>query len=66
MISYFPAFNTCLIDDKLYRPTSEGEIKPKYEGMINTYFAILGSIISSFCTSPFFNQGKLVFQDIIN
>lgn len=66
MISYFPAFNTCLIDDKLYRPTSEDDIKPKYEGMINTYFAILGSIISSFCTSPFFNQGKLVIQDILN
>ena len=55
-----------LINDDLYRPTSEGSIKPKYEGMINTYFAILGSIVSSFCTSPFFNQGKFVIQDILN
>lgn len=66
LISYFPAFNTCLINDDLYRTIDSKKIKPKFEGMINTYFALIGSIIGTFCTSPFFNNGKLVLQDILN
>ena len=66
LISYFPSFNTCLINDDLYRRNDEGGIKPKFEGMINTYFALIGSIIGTFCVSPFFNNGKLELQDILN
>ena len=66
LISYFPAFNTSLINDDLYRTIDKGKIKPKFEGMINTYFALIGSIIGTFCTSPFLNNGKLVLQDIFN
>lgn len=69
LISYFPAFNTSLINDDLYRTIDKGDllkIKPKFEGMINTYFALIGSIIGTFCTSPFLNNGKLVLQDILN
>ena len=66
LISYFPAFNTCLINDDLYRTIGKEKIKPKFEGMINTYFALIGSIIGTFCTSPFLNNGKLVLQDILN
>ena len=69
LISYFPAFNTSLINDDLYRTIDKGnllKIKPKFEGMINTYFALIGSIIGTFCTSPFLNNGKLVLQDILN
>ena len=66
LISYFPAFNTCLINDDLYRTIDKRSIKPKFEGMINTYFALIGSIIGTFCTSPFFNNGKLEIQDILN
>jgi ammonium transporter Rh len=53
LISYFPAFNTSLINDDLYRTIDKGKflkIKPKFEGMINTYFALIGSIIGTFCT----------------
>ena len=69
LISYFPAFNTSLINDDLYRTIDKDnllKIKPKFEGMINTYFALIGSIIGTFCTSPFLNNGKLVLQDILN
>jgi ammonium transporter Rh len=69
LISYFPAFNTSLINDDLYRTIDNSnllKIKPKFEGMINTYFALIGSIIGTFCTSPFLNNGKLVLQDILN
>ena len=66
LISYFPAFNTCLINDSLYRKIDNKEIKLKFVGMINTYFGLIGSIIGTFCTSPFFNNGKLALQDILN
>ena len=66
LISYWPSFNTCLIDDKLRRPNDNGNYKPKYDGIINTYFAVIGSIISTFFTSPIFNEGKLDIQDILN
>lgn len=65
LISYFPAFNTCLLNDDLYRPDDNEYKKPKYDGMINTYLAILSSIIGTFCTSPMFNQGKLIVEDIL-
>lgn len=67
LISYFPAFNTSLINDDFQRTIDDdGAVSPKYEGVINTYFALIGSIIGTFCTSPFFNNGKLSLQDILN
>ena len=66
LLSYFPAFNTCLLNDDLYRPNDTGDLKPKYDGMINTYLAILGSIIGTFSMSPIFNEGKLVTDDVLH
>ena len=67
LISYFPAFNTSLINDDFQRIIDDGAlVSPKYEGVINTYFALIGSVIGAFCTSPFFNNGKLSLQDILN
>ena len=66
LISYWPAFNTCLLDDDLTRKVDKVDIRPKYEGMINTYLAIIGSIIGTFISSPLVNNGKLVLEDIIN
>ena len=67
LISYFPAFNTSLINDDFQRTIDDGAlVSPKYEGVINTYFALIGSVIGTFCTSPFFNNGKLSLQDILN
>ena len=34
--------------------------------MINTYLAILGSIIGTFSMSPIFNEGKLVTDDVLH
>ena len=61
LISFWPSLNTCLINDDDYDMK-----KPKYTGIINTYFAIIGSIISTFCTSPIFNRGKFNIDDILN
>ena len=67
LITYWPAFNTCLLRDDLERPTTgETNIRVKYEAIINTYLAIIGSIIGSFSSSPLLNNGKLVLQDILN
>ena len=66
MLSYFPAFNTCLLDDDLYRPNDQSDLKPKYDGMINTYLSILGSIIGTFSMSPIFNEGKFLTDDILH
>ena len=55
LISYWPSFNTALIDGN-----------QKYRGIINTYLSIGGSIISSFLISPICNKSKLNIQDIFN
>ena len=55
LISYWPSFNTALIDGN-----------QKYRGIINTYLSIGGSIISSFLMSPIFNDRKLKIIDILN
>ena len=49
--------------DRSFKVTIYGS---KYRGVINTYLAIIGSIISTFCTSPLFNQGKFKIDDILN
>ena len=56
LITYFPSFNVSLIKD----------YSDKFKGVINTYLAILGSIVGSFCFSPFFNKGKIRIKDILN
>ena len=68
IISYYPAFNTALLNDNLYKTINNNSriVKPKYEGIINTYLAILGSIVGTFTMSPIFNKGKLLIQDVLN
>ena len=56
LIAYWPSFNTSLIK----------EDKDKYRGVINTYLAILGSIVGTFCISPLCNLGKIKIKDILN
>ena len=55
LIAYWPSFNTSLIKDNY-----------KNRGVINTYLAILGSIVGTFCISPICNKGKIKIKDIIN
>ena len=57
LLSYWPSFNTSLIvvNKKL-----------RNKGIINTYFALLGSIIGTFCISPICNRGKIKIKDILN
>ena len=54
MISYFPSFNSSLAlsDDQRYRC------------VINTYYAIIGSIASSFIISGFLNNGKFNYEHV--
>ena len=66
IISYYPAFNTALLNDDLIKTVNGRVMKPKYDGMINTYLAILGSIVGTFTMSPIFNKGKLLIQDVLN
>ena len=56
LISYWPSFNTALIEKSEY----------KFLGIINTYLAILGSIVGTFCISPIYNSGKIKIKDILN
>lgn len=56
LISYWPSFNTSLIDNNQY----------KFKGMINTYLSILGSIVGTFCISPICNSGEIIIKDILN
>ena len=55
IINYFPSFNSglALSDDGRYRAA------------INTYFSIIGSIICSFLTSAFLNNGKFIYEHIL-
>ena len=55
LISYWPSFNTAIIDGN-----------QKYRGIINTYLSIGGSIISTFLMSPIFNHKKIKIIDILN
>ena len=57
LLSYWPSFNTSLI-------VVNEELRNK--GIINTYFALLGSIIGTFCISPICNRGKIKIKDILN
>ena len=54
-INYFPSFNAglALSDDGRYR------------AVINTYFAIVGSIICSFIMSGFLNNGKFNYEHVL-
>ena len=65
LIAYWPSLNTCLINDD-FDDDNFSMQRSKYRGVINTYLAIIGSIISTFCTSPLFNQGKFKIDDILN
>ena len=56
LITYWPSFNTSLIKYEEY----------KFRGIINTYLAILGSIVGTFCISPICNLGKIKIKDILN
>ena len=56
LISYWPSFNTALIE----KPND------KYLGIINTYLANLGSIVGTFCISSIYNLGKIKIKDILN
>ena len=56
LITYWPSFNTSLIEENV----------DKYRGIINTYLAILGSIVGTFYISPICNKGKIKIKDIIN
>lgn len=56
LISYWPSFNTALIENDKY----------KFLGIINTYLAILGSIVGTFCISSIYNLGKIKIKDILN
>jgi ammonium transporter Rh len=56
LITYWPSFNTSLVNDDEY----------KFQGVINTYLAILGSIVGTFCISPICNLGKIKIKDILN
>ena len=56
LIAYWPSFNISLIKNEI----------DKYKGVINTYLAILGSIVGTFCISPFCNLGKIKIKDILN
>lgn len=67
LISYWPAFNTCLLKEDLEIIEEENNSRLiKYDGMINTYLAIIGSIIGTFMMSPLYNKGKFIFEDITN
>ena len=54
IIPYWPSFNTALVTGNL-----------KYRGIINTYFAIGGSIIGMFAVSFLLNNKKLKVQDLL-
>ena len=56
LISYWPSFNTALIENQEYKSL----------GIINTYLAILGSIVGTFCISSIYNLGKIKIKDILN
>lgn len=59
LLTFWPSFNIGLVNEQ------EGN-EQKYDGIINTYFAILGSIVGTFCLSPIFNNGIFKIKDIIN
>ena len=65
LVTYWPSFNTSLIEYTLNDNTQEPNYK-KFRGIINTYLSILGSIIGTFCISPICNLGKIKIKDIIN
>ena len=54
ILCYFPSFNSSLA------LSDDG----KYRAVINTYFSIVGSTISSFLMSGFLNRGKFIYEDI--
>ena len=54
ILSYFPSFNSSLA------LSDDG----KYRAVINTYFSIIGSSISSFLMSGFLNRGKFIYESI--
>ena len=55
LISYWPSFNTGLIEGN-----------QKYRGIINTYFSVGGSIIGTFFVTSVLNHRKFKVEDIIN
>jgi ammonium transporter Rh len=59
LLTYWPSFNTSLLIN------NRDELL-KNKGIINTFFALLGSIIGTFCISPLCNQGKIKIKDILN
>ena len=71
LITYWPAFNTSLIENTL-NALNENDIYnsginyKKFKGIINTYLSILGSIVGTFIMSPLCNLGKIKIKDIIN
>lgn len=55
LFCYFPSFNSALsLNEKL-----------RYNGKINTYFSLFGSVMGSFITSALFNGGRFVFEQIL-
>jgi ammonium transporter Rh len=63
LLTYWPSFNTSLL---IYNNRNDRNDLLKNKGIINTFFALLGSIIGSFCISPLYNQGKIKIKDILN
>ena len=58
LIAYWPSFNVALI--------KKDEEEQKFNGIVNTFLSILGSIVGAFITSPLCNQGYFRIKDIIN
>jgi len=55
IIPYWPSFNTALVNGN-----------QKYRGIINTYFAVGGSIIGMFAMSHLLNNKKMKIEDLIH
>ena len=56
VLSYWPSFNTCLINDA----------NQKYRGIINTYLSIGGSIISTIAMDLVYYKKNLKIEDVLN
>ena len=54
IIPYWPSFNTALVNGN-----------QKYRGIINTYFAVGGSVIGMFAMSHLLNNKKMKIEDLI-
>ena len=74
LFCYFPSFNSALAGKEKFSNIDMSTDLPYYmrmskkfrqRGRYNTYFSLLGSVMGTFITSGFFNNGRFVFEEII-